>query len=307
MTEYISLASRLPLAAPMAIFLEFTNRCNFRCSFCPESLPDYADKAGGIHKLSWDLFRKICGDLKQMQGIKVLRFYGLGETLLHLSALSMITEACALDLAERTEMTSNGSMLSTSASTVLIHSGLNALHVSAYGTTADEMRSFTQSPIPPERIRENLWAFMDLRGKFRKPKLIVKITTEPEKIERFSAMFRDVCDELDIQPLHNWTGQDRLTTIGRPHQKAVCPSPFYIMKINSDGIVTCCATDWRRDTAVGNVADESLSAIWNGQRMKEFRLMHLNHRRCDNAACANCDFIDSFHDDLDSVSPGVMA
>lgn len=307
MTEYVSLASEIPLAAPMAVFLEFTNRCNFRCSFCPESLPDYADKAGGIHGLSWGLFHKICDDMKQMRGIKVLRFYGLGETLMHPSAVSMITEACSMNLAERTEMTSNGSLLSPNTAASLIASGLGTLHVSVYGTTRAEMKEFTLSPIPPERIRENLWAFLALRGTFRNPKLIVKITTDPEKVDRFAYMFRDVCDELDIKPLHNWTGQDRLTSIGRPHQKAVCPSPFYIMKINSDGIVTCCATDWRRDTAVGNVAEESLSDIWNGKRMRDFRLMHLNHRRCDNAACANCDFIDSFHDDLDAVSPEVLA
>lgn len=306
MSEYRPLASLIPLPAPMAVFLEFTNRCNFRCSFCPESLPDYAEKAGGIHKLSWELFRKICNDLKQMQGIKVLRFYGLGETFLHPNAVEMITEACSLNLAERTEMTSNGSMLNARTSIDLIHSGLDCLHVSAYGTTAAEMKEFTRSPIYPEQILSNLDYFMHLRGKRTKPRLIVKITTEPEKVDRFAYAFRVVCDELDIKPMHNWTGQEQLTSIGRLHQKAVCPSPFYIMKINSDGIVTCCATDWKRDTAVGNVAEESLSDIWNGQRMKEFRLMHLNHRRCDNAACANCDFIDSFHDDLDAVSPEVM-
>ncbi len=299
MKQYQPLSTIIPLSAPLAMFLEFTNRCNFKCSFCPESLPDYSDKAGGIHRLSWELFRKICADIKALGTLDVLRFYGLGETLLHPNAPAMITEACSMGLARRTDMTSNGSRLTGSIA--------EALHISIYGTTAAEMNDFTRSPISPETIRSNMIQFLKLRGERTKPLLIAKISTGSREAEdRFRQMFSGAADQLEVVPIHNWTGQEALVQLGRIHTRAVCPSPFYQLKINSDGLVTCCATDWERDTAVGDVGNESLSSIWHGERMKSFRLMHLNHRRCDNAACAGCDFIDSFHDDLDSVSPEVL-
>ena len=300
MKDYPALAPRIPLPAPLCVFLEFTNRCNFKCSFCPESLPDYAEKAGGYHVLSWELFQKICCDIRDMGGVKVLRFYGLGETLLHLHAVDAITAACSMGIAEETQMTTNGSMLTPDVSRKLIQSGLQTLHVSIYGTTREEMHHFTRSVIPPERIRENLVAFRQMRGLKMNPRVIAKIATDDPKAEaRFRSMYTEAVDEVEVVPIHNWTGQDGLVSIGRKHTTQCCPSPFYQVKINADGIVTCCATDWRRDTDVGDVSKESLSAIWNGKRMREFRLMHLNHRRCENAACANCDFIDSFHDNLD--------
>ena len=305
--SYLPLAPRIPLPAPLSIFLEFTNRCNFRCSFCPESLPDYAEKAGGVHRLSRELFTKICGDIKDIGGVKVLRFYGLGETLLHREAPEMITEACHMGIADWTDITTNGSMLTKGVSERLIVSGLDCIRVSIYGTTAEEMRGFTLSHIPPERIRENMVTFRTLRGEETRPFIIAKIATDSTEAEdRFRRMFMGAADELEIVPLHNWTGEDHLTQIARPANKQACPSPFYQVKINSDGIVTCCATDWRKETAVGDLNHESLSQVWHGERMKSFRTMHLNRRRCENAACANCDFVNVFPDNIDSLTPLVL-
>lgn len=305
--KYPPLEPRIPLSAPLAVFFEFTNRCNFRCSFCPESLSYYAEQAGGLHIISLELFRKTCSDIADLGGVKVLRFYGLGEILLHPKAIEMITEACHMGIAEHTDITTNGSMLTMLRSVGLINSGLDCLRVSVYGTTAEEMRGFTQSSITPDKIHENLSNFLALRGDRKKPHLIAKIATNDlEAIARFRAMFTNAADELEIVPLHNWTGQDHLTKILRPADKACCPSPFYQIKINSDGVVTCCATDWRKDTAVGNVAAESIKEIWNGERMKAFRRMHLEHRRGDNPACAHCDFVNVFPDNIDHLTSEVL-
>ena len=307
MNQHPPLAPRIPLPTPLAIFLEFTNRCNFRCSFCPESLKGYSEQAKGLHILSRELFRKICSDIQELGGVKVLRFYGMGESLLHPKAVEMITEACSLGIAEHTDITINGSMLNMLRSVGLINSGLDCLRVSIYGTTPEEMHRFTQSSLTPEKIHENLSNFLDLRGEKKKPYLYAKMSTnDHEAIARFREMFTNAADELEIIPLHNWTGQNPLMQISRPSTKACCPSPFYQIKINSDGVVTCCATDWRKDTAVGNVATESIKEIWNGERMKAFRRMHLEHRRGDNPACAHCDFVNVFPDNIDHLTSEVL-
>jgi radical SAM protein with 4Fe4S-binding SPASM domain len=306
--KYPPLALRIPLPAPLAVFLEFTNRCNFKCSFCPESLDDYTQQAGGLHRISWNILKKACEGLADLGGVKVLRFYGLGETLLHPEAIEMISFSCGYGIAEHTDITTNGSMLTPERSSGLIASGIDCVRVSIYGTTAEEMHGFTKSPFTPERIRENMRNFLALRGERTKPILYAKIVADdPFAIARFRAMYEDAADALEITPLHNWTGQNHLTQISRPTTKMACPSPFYQIKINSDGIVTCCATDWRKDTAVGSVAEESLKDIWNGGRMKAFRIMHLEHKRCENAACANCDFLNVFPDNIDHLTPEVLA
>jgi radical SAM protein with 4Fe4S-binding SPASM domain len=306
--QHDPLGPRIPLAGPLAVFIEFTNRCNFKCSFCPESLDEYASKAGGIHKLSRELFSKICDDLLELGTVKVARFYGLGETLLHREAPEMISEACFKGISERTELTTNGSMLTIYTSLKLVRSGLDYLRVSVYGTTKERMNEFTQSPISPERILENLVSFKAIRGLYDKPFIYVKMVTEDQdEAARFKAMFSVAADEINIEPMHNWTGEVRLTHILRPANKHVCPAPFYVLKINSDGIVNVCDADWTKATAVGDVKTETLKEIWNGVRMRKFRLMHLERRRGENAACQNCDYINQgFPDNLDELTSEVL-
>lgn len=300
------LAERIPLPAPLAIFLEFTNRCNFKCGFCPESLPEYKEKSGGYSIIPRALFTKVLSDIEEMGGIKVLRLYGLGETLLHPNAVEMITEACTSGIAERTELTTNGSMLTSGRAKGLALSGLDYVRVSIYGTSKESMYQFTQSPIAPDLILDNVKRLRDARVS-EKPFIYVKMVTEDQtEIDRLRDMYEGIADEVESEKLHNWTGQDHLTNISRPTTKHVCPAPFYVLKVNSDGIVTCCDVDWQKKTAIGDVREESLAEIWNGDRMKAFRLMHIEWRRRENAACANCDFINSFPDDLDEIRAEVL-
>jgi hypothetical protein len=43
-----NIAEQLPLDAPLAINLETTNACNFKCRMCPVSFDDYVEAVGGI-------------------------------------------------------------------------------------------------------------------------------------------------------------------------------------------------------------------------------------------------------------------
>ena len=43
----VNLVESVPLPGPMAVYLEVTNICNFKCVFCPESFDNYEEKAGG--------------------------------------------------------------------------------------------------------------------------------------------------------------------------------------------------------------------------------------------------------------------
>jgi len=46
----------VPLSTPWTIFLEITNTCNFRCTYCPTGDTDLLRKVGRKNKLmDWDL------------------------------------------------------------------------------------------------------------------------------------------------------------------------------------------------------------------------------------------------------------
>ena len=78
------------------------------------------------------------------------------------------------------------------------------------------------------------------------------------------------------------------------------------MTINVDGDVTVCCVDWNKDTAVGNIHENSLKTIWNGKRMKEFLKMQISGNRDTNPSCSNCQFLFTTPDNLDDMTPTMI-
>ncbi len=82
-------------------------------------------------------------------------------------------------------------------------------------------------------------------------------------------------------------------------EKRICTTPFLSLTIKVNGDVCICIVDWNRGTKVGNIADESLSDIWFGERLRKFREMHIRGRRQENVSCCNCRFLYATPDKMD--------
>ncbi len=90
----IKLSARIPLSTPFGLFIDPTNICNFRCSFCTRNQDDFSKYAGNYRHMSLHLFKKLIDDLKDFsEKLKVLRLYYLGEPLLCPDFLSMLEYA----------------------------------------------------------------------------------------------------------------------------------------------------------------------------------------------------------------------
>jgi len=297
-----NLASAIPLAAPWTVLIEPINSCNFACTFCPESLPDYHEIAGK-HKMDWRTYERVIEQLTKWPQLKRLAFYCLGEPLLHPDLPKMITLAKDTGVSERIEITTNASCLTEKKSLELIHSGLDYLRVSIYGMTKEKFQKTTQSQLDPDKIRHNIERFEYLRKEENtaSPFLYLKMIDlgDTEENRLFVEAYEPIADEICLEKQHDWTG-DGLgpkTAGGRK----ICPSPFYTSIVCADGQVTCCCVDWSKKTAIGSIHENTLQEIWNGDKAKAFRQMHLEGRRHENEACAGCTYLNTFPDDIDSL------
>jgi MoaA/NifB/PqqE/SkfB family radical SAM enzyme len=79
----IDLSKSIPLKNPLVIHLELTNKCNFSCQYCPESLEDFNERVGGAKSMSREEFEKIAMQIKQLGKVSVLRLWIMGEPLLN--------------------------------------------------------------------------------------------------------------------------------------------------------------------------------------------------------------------------------
>ena len=72
----------LHLPAPLGIFIEPTNVCNFRCTMCPQSLPNFRSESGYFKRWTRETFSLVIEQLRPWKQVPVIRLYGTGEPLL---------------------------------------------------------------------------------------------------------------------------------------------------------------------------------------------------------------------------------
>lgn len=314
----------LPLPLPESMHIDPANVCNFRCAFCPtgdKPLLASVQRPSGV--MEFELFTKIIDDLAGMvrgsgRPLSILHLYKDGEPLVNRRFAEMAAYAKRAGVADLVATTTNASLLTPQQATQLVQSGIDQVRVSIIHVGSQRYRELTQSWSDYEQIRANV-AFLYAQKKRHRRGLtvLVKINdtglTEDER-ERFRRDFGGISDDLRIDSLMGWSLSERKDfTLGvavstgmdgvSPLQtRRVCPEPFSRLAVNFDGQVSICCVDWSFGTIVGDLRRESLAEVWNGERLRSFRLTHLRGKRDEIKACANCQYLtgEQQHRDLDA-------
>lgn len=307
-----SLVDAVPLPAPWTMFLEPTNVCNFRCKYCPTGDTPLLQKMGRKNKLmSWELFTKVVEDLKAFPSrLKMVNMYKDGESLLHPRFTDMVEYLRKADVTERIWVKTNGSMLSPEYNERLVNCGLDMIGISVQHVHSQGFYDIAGVRIDYEKYRANV---LDLfkRSRGTNTSVSCKIAdtglTEIDK-QTFLSDFSDRSDFITIEGLHGWStselkdwkmGTDQ-SFDGTPRTKKIaCPLVLYMLTVNSNGSISICNDDWAMLHQIGDANTEHLLDIWDGAKLRDFRMMHLSGNKYKNAACANCDYMQALPDSVD--------
>lgn len=308
----IDLRCAIPLKKPFTILFEPASLCNFRCICCYYNIPDlYSYMPKGWMK--FEDFKKIADDLVTWEGdkFKVIRLIGFGEPFINKNTGEMVKYLKRLDVAERIEITSNGSLMTSAVSQQLIDAGLDYLRISIYASSQKRHEAVTRSKIGIDVIRKNVGELRRLRDEQGrdKPFIYVKMLDSFDMTENqsFFDLYADIADEVSLEQPHQWLSNDvsnRNTVV-----REVCPQPFKMLSIRCNGDVIVCDPDWKNNTKVGNALKETVENIWNGEKIHAFWRMQLENRRRENESCRQCSFLNNSNyvlDNLDGVSPNVL-
>ncbi|MGA2405050.1 MAG: SPASM domain-containing protein [Syntrophobacteraceae bacterium] len=299
------LAEVLPLRAPIVVQMFPIYACNFACRYCVFSV-DKAERGFISDKIVMDvgLYHKCIDELSMFPDkMKVLRFVGMGEPLLHAQIADMVEYAVLHDVAGRVEILTNASLLTPKLSDALISAGLSRLVVSLQGTTSEKYREVCGASIPIEKIIDNLKYFFDNKGGAHLHIKIIDYALQGEDDgKKFYELFGDICDTIGIEragPIFPGVDYEpvlknkdmSLTQFGLPVSEVhVCPQPFFTLQINPDGkVVPCYSIAY--PTIVGDCNRQSLHEIWNGKTFQQFRLSMLDGARKVCETCADCNII----------------
>jgi radical SAM protein with 4Fe4S-binding SPASM domain len=301
----IILKEVLPLDTPFVVQIFPVYACNFKCHYCILST-DYAKRGFISDKkvMNFCLYKKCIDDIAKFRHkIKVLRFVGIGEPLLHKNIAEMVKYAVLKDVANRVEIITNASLLTPKMADALISAGLCRLVVSLQGTTKEKYQKVCAANIDFKKFVGNLRYFFNHKGNAEIYLKIVDYALEDKTDkEKFYEIFGDICDTLAIEYIVSFHSsinyknilkdKKRLVTqFGLPVSKfKVCPQSFFTLQINPDGKVVPCYS-WDYPAIMGDCNNQSVCEIWNGAQFQHFRRTMLNGVKSAGPVCANCNII----------------
>lgn len=309
----------VPLDTPFSVYIETSSLCNSKCKFCYQSETKYLTENNiKFSIMEMNTFDKIIENLKLFpRKIKMAHLYLRGEPMINKNLPLMIEKIKKSEVVEKTSITTNAILLDKEMADRLIHAELDNIRISIISLSSEKYKVDANVEVDFNKIVENIKYFYKNKTNTH---VYIKIAdcglTEEEK-EFFYKTFINYADEIFIENIaDNWTDVDpeyvekydkgKFTDGDLINTAEVCTKIFYSFVVNDNGDITACVGDWQKKFILGNVHEDKLTDVWNGDIFTNFRIDHLKFNRNNHSVCKGCkvlkvclpDNIDNYADDI---------
>lgn len=307
--ERTTLEQIIPLDTPFILFIDPSNLCNCKCTFCPTGDKELRKmRPNGLMDL--ETFKQVVDDLKEFpRKLKRVNLYKDGEPLVNKHFTEMVEYLRQANVTEQIWTKTNGLMLTPILNKVLVKSGLDMIGISVKHVNASGYKRISGVDMDYGKFLDTLEDLYSNRDDCKIYASIADSGLTQAEIDKFYEDFTPISDYCAVEHLHGWSmsnvkdftlGIKADTFDGVPlTQKIVCPWPFYEMAVNWNGAVSVCNEDWAHKTIVGDANRQSVQKIWTGLQMRDFQRMMLLGKRGDNEACRDCYYLQCSPDNID--------
>ncbi|AND85384.1 radical SAM protein [Clostridium tyrobutyricum] len=321
--ERIQLGKVLPLDTPYRMTISPSQICNLKCFFCTHSVEKSKVLETGFKykNMEYELFVKLVEQLKCFpKKIKLIVFSGMGEPLLNKKLPDMIRYLKQNNVVDRVEVYSNATLLNHNIVHELVDSGLDSFRISLEGLTEKKYKEVSQYNINFDDFIDNIQYFYNHRGKCEIYIKIIDALLEKGEETTFYNTFGNISDKIyiehlsDCQPLTNDCNGivDPGKTMYNEQAKIckVCPLLFYSLYADVEcNIYPCVTLGLPLKFSIANINHVGVKDIWNGDKIKQLRILHLKGKKDTIPVCKECgNMICMYHkeDDIDSYSNSII-
>ncbi|MDC0142801.1 radical SAM protein [Candidatus Pelagibacter sp.] len=269
---------------PITINIELLNRCNLECVMCPQLYRNDAKKVGLSKKILEDLFLDF--KINKLPALMI----SVSEPLLYKDF------EYVLKLAEKSEIMdifffTNGALLNKKNSEIILNSTVSRMFVSldaATQKTYDEIRVPLAKRLLEENrldnVKNNIFNFIKMRNSKKKKLPITRVSfvaleQNLHELEQFKKEWIDIVDSVEFQmerPIEAYdkVKEDDFTILKKKDLKFKeynCSKPLSDLTIYSDGTVAPCCAFLGRKAPVGNIYNNTIKEIWNGNKINIIR------------------------------------
>jgi radical SAM protein with 4Fe4S-binding SPASM domain len=267
---------------PNTVILELVNRCDLECVMCYQGFRNDAKKS----TLDENFLDKIFAEFKKNKLNSLM--LSASEPLLYKNIGDVLERAREAEIMDIFIFT-NGTLLNEKNAKILLNSPLTRLFVSIDGATKE---TYDKVRVPVgkgllkknrlELLEKNILRFIELRNEKNDGLPLVRtsfvaLKQNKEEIDLFIKKWQPIVDHVDIQknviPFFELDEMKKLeeTTKKDNNKKYQCHEPWGQVTIYSDGTVAPCCTTFGRNLPIGNMHNQTLEEIWNGEKMRKIR------------------------------------
>ena len=283
---------------PLYLEVELHQICNLRCPMCSITVPEARSKYITDEHMTWSTYEKIILEAEKYD-CPSLNPQGINEPLLDQDLENYIKFASNHGFID-IMMNTNATLLSEERCTRLLESGLTRLRFSLDAATKETYEKIRVGA-KFESVIEKIEQFLEIkeRGGYELPVVgvnLVKMKMNEHEIDQFVDMWKDKVDFIVLQeflPPELECDYSEFYTSTSEFRKELtksfnCQQPWQRLYVHNNGDVSPCCTTFSSELALGNINDNSLYDLWNGNKMNNLRHIHKSGEYWKNEWCKKC-------------------
>jgi MoaA/NifB/PqqE/SkfB family radical SAM enzyme len=285
LAAYLRKSSVCPGLPPTGI-IATTHRCNMSCRMCIRTTRNFTGPDMEI-----DLFRKIIDSW--VPSLRFLSMDGPGETVINPGAFEMVRYAKSRGV--RVMFSTNATLLDDKITAAILDSGLDLIIFSVNGVTPETYKAVHGQDCCRE-VHANIHSFLKRRQAAKSAIVVaVQMIRLPETLAEVGAFYKtwQQVPGVDIVRVK----KDVVCNEGSLPEKSVlkrrnaCSRLWHgPMHIEPNGDVYASPGVLFKAGPVGNVKEQSLAELWNGDRMRLMRTAHLSGDLSNLPECVQCGY-----------------
>lgn len=274
---------------PAGLQIEPTSHCNINCICCSG---DRVERKKGY--MDFELFKKIIDEASEI-GVKRVHLFFLGEAMLHPQIVDMIHYIKTNGLGMT--MHTNGMLFNKENIKAILNSGVNSGDYFIFSVLAHskELHEKIMKGVNHETVLKNILDFLELRKQEKINGPIVEVIFYPmpennNEKEQYVKYWRGIVDHVHMVDTISYS----LARYENPHQtiplrEKTCSYIWERMTICWNGDVALCNQDINGDHLLGNLREQSIKEIWNGDNFLSIKQLHKENKFEGLPLCARCD------------------
>lgn len=273
---------------PVYLVVESTGICNLKCIMCPTP-------AIGRPKqhMSMALYEKILAEASG--SVEFMWLHGYGEPLINKNIYSMIRQAEEAGI--RTGISTNATLLDEKACQALFDSRLSLLLLCLDGATKETFERIRVGANFDE-VTANIARFAAMkrarRSDLKVTLQMINMTANQTEQQAFLKRWADEgLDSVQAKDLVVWANYDggsvQIAPPPAPAPGSLCCDPWVGFIVLADGTAIPCCNDYAATMPLGNLSEQTLAEIWNGEPIRALR-RRLRHGKSawEGTLCKGC-------------------